>query len=85
MAIIKTEQLTKDYGSADTAVRALDRVDMQIESGELVAVVGPSGCGKSTLLQLLGGYCQVNRNPLFFDAKSIRANTTNQRLSPTYS
>ena len=55
MAIIKTEQLTKDYGSADTAVRALDRVDMQIDSGELVAVVGPSGCGKSTLLQLLGG------------------------------
>ena len=29
---------------------------------------------------LAGGYCQVNRNPLFFDAKSIRANTTNQRL-----
>ena len=26
------------------------------------------------------GHCQVNRNPLFFDAKSIRANTTNQRL-----
>ena len=55
MAIIKTEQLTKDYGSADTAVRALDRVELQIESGELIAVVGPSGCGKSTLLQLLGG------------------------------
>ena len=55
MAIIETEQLTNDYGSADTAVRALDRVELQIESGELVAVVGPSGCGKSTLLQLLGG------------------------------
>ena len=55
MAIIKTEQLTKDYGSGDTAVRALDGVNIQVESGELVAVMGPSGCGKSTLLQLLGG------------------------------
>lgn len=55
MTVIKTEQLTKDYGSGDTAVRALNSVDLEVESGELVAVTGPSGCGKSTLLQLLGG------------------------------
>ena len=38
----------------------------------------PSRCGRRT--GRVGGHCQVNRNPLFFDAKSIRANTTNQRL-----
>ena len=55
MNIITTENLTKQYGAGETAVTALDQVDIQIASGEFVAVMGPSGCGKSTLLQLLGG------------------------------
>ena len=37
-------------------------------------------CYMDAAKQLSAGHCQVNRNPLFFDAKSIRANTTNQRL-----
>lgn len=55
MNIITTDNLTKQYGSGETAVTALDQVNIQIASGEFVAVMGPSGCGKSTLLQLLGG------------------------------
>ncbi|MCF7547751.1 MULTISPECIES: ABC transporter ATP-binding protein [Pseudonocardia] len=38
-----------------TAVRALDRFDLQIADGEFVAVLGPSGCGKSTVLRLVAG------------------------------
>jgi putative ABC transport system ATP-binding protein len=55
MAIIEANQLTKVYGSGDTAITALDHVDLEVNEGEFVAVMGPSGCGKSTLLNLLGG------------------------------
>src|SRR5512143_3115150 len=55
MTLIHTENLTKIYGSGETAVTALDHVNFQVKEGEFVAVMGPSGCGKSTLLHLLGG------------------------------
>ena len=55
MIIIQAENLTKIYGKGDTAVTALDHVNVSVAEGEFVAVMGPSGCGKSTLLHLLGG------------------------------
>ncbi len=55
MAIIEARQLTKVYGSGETALTALDHVNLQVNEGEFVAVMGPSGCGKSTLLNLLAG------------------------------
>ena len=47
--------LRRYYGREPAVVRAVDRVDLAVASGETVAVMGPSGCGKSTLLHLLGG------------------------------
>jgi putative ABC transport system ATP-binding protein len=53
-AALETRELTKVFGSGDTAVRALDGVSIEIGAGEMVAMMGPSGSGKSTLLHLLG-------------------------------
>src|SRR5204863_8399533 len=46
--------LTKVYGAGETAVRALDGVNLAVGRGEMVAIMGPSGSGKSTLLHMLG-------------------------------
>jgi putative ABC transport system ATP-binding protein len=51
---IVIEGLRKRYGEGDAAVDALQGVDMQVASGEVVGLIGPSGSGKSTLLKCLG-------------------------------
>ena len=51
---IRIEGLRKRYGSGDTAVDALQGVELQVAPGEVIGLVGPSGSGKSTLLKCLG-------------------------------
>src|SRR6185436_18191825 len=52
---IRVKALTKHYQMGGQVVRALDGVDLDIDSHTFTVVMGPSGSGKSTLLYLLGG------------------------------
>ena len=53
--VFRVRALTKIYGMGAAEVRALDGVDLDLYSGELVVLLGPSGSGKTTLLNNLGG------------------------------
>jgi len=73
MPAVATENLTKIYGKAGTAVTALDHVNMQVGTGEFVAVMGPSGCGKSTLLHLVGGLDRPTEGRALLDGVDLSA------------
>jgi len=55
MTVLAGRGLEKTYQLEEQTVHALRGVDIDVATGDYVAIVGPSGCGKSTLLQLLGG------------------------------
>ena len=73
MTLIQAENLTKIYGRGETAVTALDHVNLSVDAGEFVAVMGPSGCGKSTLLHLLGGLDHPSEGRALIDGQSLSA------------
>ncbi|MCK6445435.1 MAG: ABC transporter ATP-binding protein [Planctomycetes bacterium] len=52
--MIRLRGVRREFQMGRSVVRALDGVDLDVEGGELVALMGPSGCGKSTLLNVLG-------------------------------
>ena len=78
MPLVQTNNLAKVYGQGDTAVTALDHVNISVDAGELVAVMGPSGCGKSTLLHLLGGLDRPTEGSVNIDGKSLASLSDNE-------
>ncbi len=71
MEILRVENLSKQYGNGETAVKALNNVSFTVEKGEFVAIIGPSGSGKSTLLHLLGGVDRPTSGRVLLDNTDI--------------
>ena len=71
VGVVKAREITRRYGSGDTAVDALRGVDLEIIRGELTAVMGPSGSGKSTLMHILAGLDQPTTGSVWIGDSEI--------------
>jgi NitT/TauT family transport system ATP-binding protein len=67
--MIRIENLSKTFTTADGVVLALENIDIAVEEGEFVSIVGPSGCGKSTLMMCVAGLIEAS-------AGSVRVGST---------
>lgn len=73
MEILRVENLSKVYGTGETAVRALNDISFSVQRSEFVAIIGPSGSGKSTLLHILGGVDRPTAGRVFIDNTDVYA------------
>jgi len=69
--IIDCENLVKIYKTRDIEVLALQGLDLQVERGEVMAIIGNSGSGKSTFLNILGGLDRPSAGKLEVDGKNL--------------
>ena len=67
--LIKVENLSKSFGKNEV----LKNVNMQIEKGEVIAIIGPSGCGKSTFIRTLNQLENLTDGKIYLDGEDITA------------
>ena len=77
--MIKTENLQKVFRTDEVETVALKEVNIEIKTGEFVAIMGPSGCGKSTLLNILGLLDNLTTGKYYLNDTEVSGFTETQR------
>jgi putative ABC transport system ATP-binding protein len=79
--MIRTNDLTKIFRTDEVETTALNKVNLEIKSGDFVAIMGPSGCGKSTLLNIIGLLDNPTSGEYFFNEIEVSGFTERKRTS----
>jgi len=73
--MINIKDLKVQYKNKDSQITAIEGIDLDIEKGEICAVIGPSGGGKSTLLKVLAGIIKDYEGNVLIDGKGVNPQT----------
>ena len=77
-AIIKVENVTKEYKTKHYTVKTLDNISLEIERGEICVLIGRSGSGKSTLMNVVGGLLIPDSGQVIIDREPLYADKRNK-------
>jgi putative ABC transport system ATP-binding protein len=77
--VVSGKDVWKVYGTGETAVNALNGVDLEIRRGEVVAVMGPSGCGKTTFLNCFSGLDDISKGVVTLEGTDIHRMKDHER------
>ncbi|MFZ3171097.1 MAG: ABC transporter ATP-binding protein [Carboxydocellales bacterium] len=69
--MITLKEISKFYQTGSITINALDKIDLDIAGGEMLAIIGPSGSGKSTLMNMLGCLDVPSEGQYFLDGREI--------------
>ena len=78
MNIVRIENVFKEYTLGTSQIQALREINLQIKSGEFLAIAGPSGSGKSTLLNLIGCIDTPSSGKIYIDDQDTSGQTPDQ-------
>ena len=71
MAFLELHGVAKGYGAGKNRTEVLRNIDLQVERGELVAIVGYSGAGKTTLMSMIGGLVKPDAGTITIEGKPV--------------
>ncbi|GAA6171131.1 lipoprotein-releasing ABC transporter ATP-binding protein LolD [Colwellia sp. KU-HH00111] len=77
--VLHCSQLSKSYQQGDIETKVLDKLELTVEKGELLAIVGSSGCGKSTFLHLAGALDLPSSGEVYINGVNILTLSDKQR------
>ncbi|MBU2924551.1 lipoprotein-releasing ABC transporter ATP-binding protein LolD [Colwellia sp. 1_MG-2023] len=79
--VLHCSQLSKSYKQGDIETKILDKLELTVEKGELLAIVGSSGCGKSTFLHLAGALDLPSSGEVFINDVNILSLSDKERAT----
>jgi simple sugar transport system ATP-binding protein len=71
--LLEVRDIHKSFGP----VKALDGVNLEVNKGEIVALLGDNGAGKSTLIKIISGYYKPDKGDIIFEGKKVIFNSPN--------